>query len=47
MPKKNGSVGKAGAAYLAAFVEEMKASGFVADALKRSGQVEQVAPPAK
>ncbi len=37
----------AGAAYLAAFVEEMKASGFVADALKRSGQVAQVAPPAK
>ena len=28
------------------FVEEMKASGFVADALKRSGQVAQVAPPA-
>ena len=38
---------KAGAAYLAAFVEEMKASGFVADALKRSGQVAKVAPPAK
>jgi polar amino acid transport system substrate-binding protein len=37
----------AGARYLAAFVEEMKASGFVADALKRSGQVAQVAPPAK
>ena len=37
----------AGAAYLAAFVEEMKASGFVADALKRSDQVAQVAPPAK
>lgn len=37
----------AGAAYLAKFVEEMKASGFVADALKRSGQVAQVAPPAK
>ena len=33
--------------YLAKFVEEMKASGFVADALKRSGQVAQVAPPAK
>jgi len=28
----------AGARYLHAFVEEMKASGFVADALKRSGQ---------
>ena len=27
----------AGAAYVAAFVEEMKASGFVADALKRHG----------
>ena len=38
---------RGGAAYLAKFVEEMKASGFVADALKRSGQVAQVAPPAK
>ena len=47
MPKKNGEVGRAGAAYLAKFVEEMKASGFVADALKRSGQVAKVAPPAK
>jgi len=37
----------AGAKYLAAFIEEMKASGFVADALKRSGQVAKVAPPAK
>jgi polar amino acid transport system substrate-binding protein len=37
----------AGAKYLAGFVEEMKASGFVADALKRSGQVAQVAPLAK
>jgi polar amino acid transport system substrate-binding protein len=37
----------AGARYLAAFVEEMKASGFVAEALKRSGQVAEVAPPAK
>ena len=37
----------AGAKYLATFVEEMKASGFVADALKRSGQVAKVAPPAK
>ena len=37
----------AGAKYLASFVEEMKASSFVADALKRSGQVAQVAPPAK
>jgi len=47
MPKRNGEAGKAGAAYLAAFVEEMKASGFVADALKRSGQDTKVAPPAK
>jgi polar amino acid transport system substrate-binding protein len=46
MPKKNAEAGKAGAAYLAAFVEDMKASGFVADALKRSGQVAKVAPPA-
>ena len=37
----------AGAKYLAAFVEEMKASGFVAEALKRSGQTAQVAPPVK
>ena len=37
----------AGARYLAAFVEEMKASGFVADALKRSNQPDAVvAPPA-
>jgi polar amino acid transport system substrate-binding protein len=36
----------AGAAYLRAFIEEMKASGFVADALKRSGQTATVAPPA-
>lgn len=34
-------------AYVQAFVEEMKASGFVADALKRSGQEDaSVAPPA-
>jgi polar amino acid transport system substrate-binding protein len=33
-----------GARYLGAFVEEMKASGFVADALKRSGQSATVAP---
>lgn len=33
-----------GARYLHAFVEEMKASGFVADALKRSGQSATVAP---
>lgn len=36
----------AGAAYLRAFVEEMKASGFVADALKRSNQTAAVAPAA-
>lgn len=36
----------AGAAYLRAFVEEMKAAGFVAEALKRSGQTASVAPPA-
>jgi polar amino acid transport system substrate-binding protein len=35
----------AGAAYLRAFIEEMKATGFVADALKRSNQPDaQVAP---
>ncbi len=37
----------AAAKYLRAFVEEMKASGFVADALKRSNQPDaEVAPPA-
>jgi polar amino acid transport system substrate-binding protein len=37
----------AGAAYLTTFIEEMKASGFVADALRRSGQGDAaVAPPA-
>ena len=36
----------AGAEYLRAFVEDMKASGFVAEALKRSGQSATVAPPA-
>jgi polar amino acid transport system substrate-binding protein len=36
----------AGARYLRAFIEEMKASGFVADALKRSHQPDAtVAPP--
>jgi polar amino acid transport system substrate-binding protein len=36
----------AAAAYLRDFIEEMKASGFVADALKRSNQPDaQVAPP--
>ncbi len=39
--------GDAGAAYLRAFVEEMKASGFVANELKKSGQNgAAVAPPA-
>lgn len=38
----------AGIDYLRSFVEEMKASGFVADALSRSGQFEaRVAPPAQ
>lgn len=37
----------AGAAYLKGFVEEMKAAGFVADALKRSGQKATVAPAEK
>ena len=38
----------AAAAYLPGFVEELKASGFVADALKRSGSEDAtVAPPAK
>ena len=37
----------AAAAYLKTFIEEMKASGFVADALKRSNQPDAaVAPPA-
>lgn len=36
----------AAAAYIKAFVEEMKANGFVADSLKRTGQVARVAPPA-
>lgn len=37
----------AGAGYLTQFVEDMKASGFVADALKRSNQSAVVAPPRK
>ncbi len=38
--------GEAGRRYLAAFVEEMKKSGFVADGLKRSNQPDAaVAPP--
>jgi polar amino acid transport system substrate-binding protein len=36
----------AGARYLAAFVEDVKASGFVAEALKLSNQSAVVAPPA-
>jgi polar amino acid transport system substrate-binding protein len=36
----------AGAAYVRAFVEAMKANGMVADALKRSGQKAPVAPKA-
>jgi polar amino acid transport system substrate-binding protein len=37
----------AAAGYLRGFVEEMKASGFVADALRRSNQPDAVvAPPA-
>jgi polar amino acid transport system substrate-binding protein len=47
MPRVDGAPHDAGLSYLKAFVEEMKASGFVADALKRSGQVADVAPPAK
>ena len=35
------------ASYLRAFIEEMKASGFVAEGLKRSGQSATVAAPAK
>jgi polar amino acid transport system substrate-binding protein len=37
----------AGAAYLRQFIEEMKASGFVADALARSGQAEATVAPAE
>lgn len=37
----------AGAAYLKAFVEEMKISGFVADALSKSGQNVMIAPAEK
>jgi polar amino acid transport system substrate-binding protein len=36
----------AGAGYLRAFVEDMKASGFVAEAIKRANQSATVAPPA-
>ena len=34
------------AAYVKTFIEQMKASGFVAAGLKRSGQTATVAPPA-
>lgn len=37
----------AGAAYLREFIEEMKASGFVADALKRSNQPDATVAPAE
>ncbi|MDB5619602.1 transporter substrate-binding domain-containing protein [Tardiphaga sp.] len=47
MPRVEGLPRAAGAKYLADFVEEMKASGFVAAALKRSGQVADVAPAGK
>jgi polar amino acid transport system substrate-binding protein len=46
MPRAEGHPHAAGLSYLKAFVEEMKASGFVAAALTRSGQVADVAPPA-
>jgi polar amino acid transport system substrate-binding protein len=35
----------AGAGYLRSFIEELKASGFVADALRRSGQAEATVAP--
>jgi len=37
----------AGGRYLRSFVEEMKASGFVAEAIKRANQTAAVAPPAR
>jgi polar amino acid transport system substrate-binding protein len=46
MPRVEGQPKVTGAHYLAAFVEEMKASGFIAAALKRSDQIAEVAPPA-
>ena len=49
MPKrlgeKAGASRPAAAAYLRAFVEEMKATGFVADALRRSNQPDAVVAP--
>jgi polar amino acid transport system substrate-binding protein len=47
MPRIEGQPRSAGVAFLKAFVEEMKASGFVAEALTRSGQVADVAPAEK
>jgi polar amino acid transport system substrate-binding protein len=46
MPRIDDKPRTDGVAYLASFVEEMKADGFVAAALKRSNQVADVAPPA-
>jgi polar amino acid transport system substrate-binding protein len=37
----------AAAVYLRTFVEDVKASGFVAEAIKRAGQTASVAPPAR
>jgi polar amino acid transport system substrate-binding protein len=45
-PKARYNGREAAPRYLAAFVEEMKASGFVADALKRSHQPDAVVAPA-
>jgi polar amino acid transport system substrate-binding protein len=45
-PKARYNGREAAPRYLAAFVEEMKASGFVADALKRSNQPDAVVAPA-
>ncbi|MET0970000.1 MAG: transporter substrate-binding domain-containing protein [Tardiphaga sp.] len=47
MPRVEGKPHDAGLHYLKTFVEEMKASGFVAAALQRSGQVADVAPAEK
>jgi polar amino acid transport system substrate-binding protein len=37
----------AGAAYLRGFIEELKANGFVADALRRSNQPDAAVAPAE
>jgi polar amino acid transport system substrate-binding protein len=37
----------AGAAFLRAYVEDVKAKGFVVDAITRAGQTAMVAPPAR